>query len=69
MFAVVCLMLEFVTFCSYIAVGHRRTLMYGNEILPFTMREQHAVKLFENSVLMRAVGSRRGSNRKLEETA
>jgi len=69
MFALVCLMLGFVTFCSYIAVCHRRTLMYGNERLSFTFREQHTPRVFENSVLRRAVGSRRGSNRRLKETA
>jgi len=58
-----------VTVCRYIAVCHRRTLMYGNERLPFTLREQHKLRVFENSVLRRAFGFRRGSNRRLEETA
>jgi len=62
-------MLGSVTFCNYIAVCHRRTLMYRNERLPFTWREQHTLRVFENRVLRRAVGSRRGSNRRLEETA
>jgi hypothetical protein len=62
-------MLGSVTFCNYIAVCHRRTLMYGNERLPFTLREQHTLSVFENSVLRRKVGSRRGSGRRLEETA
>jgi hypothetical protein len=43
--------------------------MYGNERLPFTFREQHTPRVLENSVLRRAVGSRRGSNRRLKETA
>jgi hypothetical protein len=62
-------MLGSVTFCSYIAVCNRRTLMYGNERLPFTLREQHTLRVFKNSLLRRAVGCRRGSNRRLEETA
>jgi len=43
--------------------------MCGNERLTFTLREQHTLRMFENSVLRKAVGSRRGSNRRLEETA
>jgi len=43
--------------------------MYENERLLFSWREQHTLRVFENSLLRRAVGSRRGSNRILEETA
>jgi hypothetical protein len=44
-------------------------VLYGCDTWSLTLREEHRLRVFENRVLRRIFGPKRGSDGRLEETA